>query len=168
MASTGIVVTYPPGGGGDAHGHEKVTRTGIAGGLARLKGFDFMEEYDPSFRHSGPVYFVPADTLDDVEARGLGIRGDRDLFGGVVPHRFVATKAITHPLVEPDASAPAGWSRDFGRRVRGAVLSGFTVFTVRDARRAGMRLLDRGPVRLKPVRAAGGRGQAVVSGAAEL
>lgn len=166
--SNGTVVVYPRAGCGDVNGHDEVTRTGIARRLAGLMGFDFAGEYDPSVRHSGPVYFVPSDTLVGVEAKELGIRGDRDLFGGVVPHRFVATKAITHPLVEPDAYAPAGWSRDFERRVHGAVLRGFSAFTFRDACRAGRRLLAHGPVRLKPVRATGGRGQAVVSDMAEM
>ena len=78
------------------------------------------------------------------------MRTEDDLFGGVVPHPFVATKAITHPLVEPDAAAPEGWSHGFARRVRSVVLPGFTAFTLQDARKAGLRLLERGPVRLKP------------------
>jgi hypothetical protein len=85
-----------------------------------------------------------------------------------VPHAFVATKAITHPLVAPDAYAPAGWSYEFPHRVGNAVLSGFSAFTLEDARRAAQRLLEQGPVRIKPVRAAGGRGQVAVAKAAEL
>jgi Protein of unknown function (DUF3182) len=85
-----------------------------------------------------------------------------------VPHAFVATKAITHPLVAPDARAPAGWSADLSRRLGDAVLRGFSAFAADDARRAGARLLPQGSVRLKPVRATGGRGQSVVSGEAEL
>ena len=42
------------------------------------------------------------------------------------------------------------------------MLEGFSVFTIEDARRAGAHLLERGPVRLKPVLAMGGRGQEVV------
>jgi len=80
----------------------------------------------------------------------------------------MATKAITHPLVGVDAAAPPGWSPAFGRRVRGAVLSGFTAFSRADARCGGGRLLERGPVRVKPVRATGGRGQVVSPDAAAL
>jgi len=90
------------------------------------------------------------------------------LFGGVVPHPFVASKAITHPLVDPDASAPAGWSHAFGERVRDVVLDGYTVFALANAREAGARLLQRGPARLKAVRAKAGRGQCTVRNDAEL
>src|SRR5207249_3972954 len=102
------------------------------------------------------------DTLVDDEARALGVRTEDDLFGGVIPHPFVATKAITHPLVEPDAPAPVGWSHGFAARVRDVVLPGFSTFTLRDARRAGARLLTLGPVRIKPARGSGWRGQVVV------
>ena len=67
-----------------------------------------------------------------------------------------------------DAIAPAGWSAKFGARVQDAVLAGFTAFSDIDARRAGERLLEHGPVRIKPVRATGGRGQVVVSDLAAL
>ncbi|MBL6457410.1 DUF3182 family protein [Belnapia sp. T6] len=165
----GIVAVYSDPGRGFAHSHERATREGIARQLAVLKGFEFVGEYDPGTRYPGPVYLVPSDTLVGLEvALALGVRDEHDLFGGVVSHAFVATKAITHPLVDPDAAAPPGWSPAFGHRVRGAVLSGFTAFARADARRAGEHLLERGPVRVKPVRATGGRGQVVVSDMAEL
>jgi hypothetical protein len=166
--SRGIVVVYSTS---ELHAcrHERATRAELARRLAALKGFDFAGEYDTSGRYPGPVYFVPDDTLVGVEvAEALGIRGEHDLFGGVAPHAFVATKAITHPLVGPDALAPRGWSPEFGRRMSDIALRGFSVFTLEDARRAGLRLLRHGPVRLKPVRATAGRGQAAVSSAAEL
>ena len=165
----GVVVVHSLGGHGFAHRHERETRTGLAERLAALKGFAFAGDHDPSAAHPGPVYFVPSDTLVGIEAaRALGIHGEDDLFGGVVPHAFVATKAITHPLVAPDARAPAGWCGDLGSRLGDAVLLGSSVFAPEDARRAGARLLERGPVRLKPVRATGGRGQRVASDTAEL
>jgi hypothetical protein len=151
------------------HSHERATRDGIARRLAALKGFDFAGEHDPGHSYPGPVYFVPSDTLVGLDAAAaLGVRDEHDLFGGVVPHAFVATKAITHPLVGPDAQAPPGWSCAFGTQVQGVVLSGFTAFSPEDAREAGRRLLQFGPVRVKPVRATGGRGQQVVSDAAGL
>ena len=166
---SGVVVVHS----GDARHygcrHERVTRTGIARRLAALKGFGFGGTYEASARPSAPLYFVPSDTLvGQALAAELGIRDEHDLFGGVVPHPFVATKAITHPLIGPDARAPAGWSHGFGRRVRGAVHAGWSAFGIADARRAGSRLLEKGPVRLKPVRATGGRGQVVVRAEAEL
>src|SRR5215218_5880680 len=111
----GTVATYAVHGHGFAHSHERATRDGIARRLAVLKGFDFVGEYDPARPPPGPVYLVPSDTLVGLDtAAALGVRGEDDLFGGVVPHAFVATKAITHPLVGPNAPAPPGWSPAFG------------------------------------------------------
>jgi hypothetical protein len=165
----GTVATYTVPGHGFAHSHEQATRDGVACRLAALKGFDFVGTYDPTRLTSGPVYLVPSDTLVGVEAAAaLGVWGEHDLFGGVVPHAFVATKAITHRLVRPGAQAPPGWSHAFGRQVQDVVLSGFSAFAIEDAREAGRRLLRRGAVRLKQVQATGGRGQVVVSDAAQL
>jgi len=164
----GVVILYSPN---ELYGcrHEQATHVEAARRLAVLKGFDFAGEYDPSSCYPGPVYFVPGDTLVGVEAaETLGIRSEHDLFGGVAPHAFVATKAITHSLIEPTALAPMGWSHEFGRRVRDVALRGFTAFTVEAARLAGFRLLQHGPVRLKSVRATAGRGQAVVHDTAGL
>ena len=142
----GVVVEYTTDPGAHPLGHERGTRTALAERLAALKGFAFEGEFDPARRYPGPIYFVPSDTLVGAEtAKRLRIRSELDLFGGVVPYAFMATKAITHPLVEPDADAPVGWSRDFAELVKEYVLLGFTAFTHRDARRAGARLLD--PVR---------------------
>jgi hypothetical protein len=166
--SPGMVVTYCPDEHRFADTHERATRHELARRLARLKGYTFGGEYAPLVRYDRPLYFVPGDTVPVGRARALGIAGEHDLFGGVVAHDFVATKAITHPLVEADAPAPAGWSPTFAQRVQDAVLYGFSAFTFADARRAGRRLLERGPVRIKPVRETGGRGQLVVSDDEEL
>ncbi len=96
-------------------------------------------------------------------ARELGVTGEADLFGGVVPYPFAATKTITHPLVSAEASAPGGWSEKFSRRVKDAVLFGYAAFTVADARVACARVLERGLARIKPALGIGGRGQQVVS-----
>lgn len=90
------------------------------------------------------------------------------MFGGVAPNAFAATKAITHPLLHPDAPAPAGWSHAFGQEVHNVVLDGYSVFARSDARRAGALLLRRGPVRFKAVRATAGGGQAVFADEAGL
>jgi hypothetical protein len=158
------VVLYEPDRFGHTLRHERATHEAIARRLAVLKGYDYVGEYDPVARYSVPIYVVPGETLVGVAAAlAVGIRGENDLFGGVVPHAFVATKAITHPLAGPEARAPAGWSHGFGRRVRDRVLFGFTAFSAEDARRAGAILLARGPIRLKPTRATGGLGQEVIS-----
>ncbi|TDH59562.1 DUF3182 family protein [Dankookia rubra] len=165
----GAVAVYSVPGHGFAHSHERVTRDGVARRLAALKNFDFIGEYDPTQSRSGPVYLVPSDTLVGLAAAAaLGVRDEHDLFGGTVPHPFVATKAISHPLVAPGATAPAHWSPEFGARVQGAVLAGVTAFSDTDARSAGERLLEHGSVRIKSVRATGGRGQIVVSDTAAL
>ena len=115
------------------------------------------------------MYFVPSDTLVGIElARRLGIRSEQDLFGGVVPYPFVATKTITHPIVDRATRAPDGWSPTFCDQVEDSVLYGIAAFDIADARRGGARLLERGPVRIKRSRGIGGRGQVVVNERAEL
>jgi hypothetical protein len=165
----GVVVTYAIVDTEDSASHEARTRAGIAAKLADLKGFAFAGEYDRAARYDCPLYFVPSDALVEVDAaKALGIQGEDDLFGGVVPHRFVATKAITHPLFDVQAHAPAGWVPEFPQAVAGSVLDGFCAFTRDDAQRAGARMLDLGPVRVKRTMGIGGRGQFVVKSAGEL
>ncbi|HEX3140383.1 MAG TPA: DUF3182 family protein, partial [Rhizobacter sp.] len=142
--------------------HEHATRREVARRLARLKGLEFCGEYHSASSYSSRPYFVPSDTLTGAAASELGIRSARDLFGGVVPHAFVATKVITHPLIGEDAVQPSGWSPHFAAEVSNAVLSGYTAFGLEDARKAGEQLLQEGPVRIKPACATGGRGQFVV------
>jgi hypothetical protein len=167
--SAGTVVVYLPEGGGYRHRHERETRAAIAQRLAALKGFGFGGEYEAGASYGDPLYFAPCDTLVGCdEAMALGIACEHDLFGGVVPYAFAATKVISHPLVERHAAAPAGWTHAFAERVGDAVLSGFSVFSREDARVAGRRLLEHGPARVKPVRETGGRGQTVVRTPADL
>ncbi|PVE21277.1 DUF3182 domain-containing protein [Microvirga sp. KLBC 81] len=164
-----VVVEYSPLGGGFCDAHERSTRATVAKRLAALMGVDYAGTYDRTVVYPGRVYFVPSTTLVGLEqAAQLGITGERDLFGGVVPHPFVCTKAITHPLIRPNASAPEGWSDTFPRQVQSAVLEGYSVFSSEQAQIAGQRLLEDGPVRLKPVNATAGRGQRVVQNRTEL
>ncbi len=157
------VVTLTAGHHSYDSDHEQATRAEVARRLAGLLGAGFLGEHDSARHRATPLYFVPSDTLVAAPAtEALGIGGARDLFGGVVPHAFVATKAIAHPLVAPGAASPPGWSVAFGEQVRQAVLDGFSAFSLEDARRAGALLLARhGAVRVKPTRATGGRGQVV-------
>lgn len=160
----GVVVVLSSSGDGEARAHDTATRLALARKLAGIKGYDFAGAFDPSVRYPGSLYFVPDDTLVGADkARALGIRGERDLFGGVVPHPFVATKAISHPLVTAEAAAPPGWSADFCATLGDALLRGFTVFSMDDARRAAAILLPLGPVRVKRPGGVGGRGQAVAA-----
>jgi hypothetical protein len=165
--TAGVVVTYSLR---DSEGHHAaMTREAIAAKLAKLKQFDFAGPYDPAVRYGAPLYLVPSDTLVGLEAAAsLGVRTENDVFGGVVPTAFAATKTITHPLVHPQAGAPEGWSHDFAERVREAVLHGFTAFSRDDAHRAAARLLNHGPTRIKLARGIGGHGQFVIQASGEL
>jgi hypothetical protein len=157
----GTVVTYAAGESRTEH--EIAARVAVAKRLASLKGYDFGGGYDPALQRGAPLYFVPSDTLSGKEAQALGIRGADDLFGGVVPHPFVASKTIVHPLAAHDAQRPHGWSEAFPQRVHAVVLPGFTAFSQRDALRGGARLLEDGPVRVKHGHGIGGKGQAVAT-----
>ena len=149
-------------------GHEAATRSEIARRLAAFTGFAYEGEYDPQRRYATTPYFVPRDTLTSETASRIGIRNDSDLFGAVVPHPFVATKTITHPLVDDRTQSPSGWSVEFPRRVADVVLEGFSAFAKKDALRAGCRLLKGGTVRVKPATGIAGLGQFTVNSAMEL
>lgn len=159
-----IYRTHPARG---PEGHDAIGRRAVVERLAAILGGDFKGDYDASARYVGQPYFVPDDALESPAARRLGIGSIDDLFGGVVPHAFVATKAITHGLCGEGAAAPAGWSRSFPRRVARVVLRGYTAFARDDALRAARELLALGPVRLKPCDGIGGGGQQVVASLAE-
>ena len=159
----GLVVTFAPGRAAQPDTHECVTRRAIAARLAALKGCEYGGDYDPNCRYTEALYFVPAHTLIAGEdARSLGIESEDDFFGGVVPHPFVATKTITHPLIDKGAQAPHGWSEAFPAAVTPAVLHGYSAFSLDDARMARLRLLDTGTVRIKAALGIGGHGQVVV------
>lgn len=158
-----LVVTY----GKPSTEHEMAGRTALARQLARIKGCDFGGDYDSSLRRNGSLYYVPAWTLEAAEAHALGIGSEEDLFGGVVPHRFVANKTITHPVPER-GQAPRGWLEAFPQLVREVVLPGFSAFNAEDAARAARTLLPDGAVRLKPAHGIASKGQIVVEDAADL
>lgn len=163
----GTVVYYPVRP--DVPLHETHVHGELSRRLARLLAMRYGGKFQSSVRHASPVYFVPSATLVGVRrAEQLGIHAESDLFGGVVPYRFVRTKAITHPLVSPTARAPTGWSVEFGKLVADAVLRGFTAFSLSDAKAAGLRLLEGGTLRVKPVDATAGRGQTCVDSEREL
>ncbi len=149
--------------------HEKATRQWAARHLAAVLGLGFEGEYVASGPRDGPVYFVPDRTLLTAEAERFGIRGPGDLFGGVVPYPFAATKSITHPAPEGASGLPEGWSPALGQALAPFVLPGLTVFDLDDARDAGRSLLASGmPIRSKPGHGIGGSGQRVIATAQEL
>lgn len=168
-SAAGFVVLYPCKPKSNPRSHERMGQLALARKLAELKGFQFAGEFDPARSYAAPLYFVPNDTVAPIaQAQQLGISGEQDLFGGVVPYPYVATKIITHPLLTADAQAPAGWSHEFGPRVQEVVLPGFSAFTPDDGRNAAMQLLASGTVRMKKASGVGGSGQLVIRDAAML
>jgi hypothetical protein len=164
----GTVLIYLSELGLPLRAHQRALLTADAQAIARLKKYELEEQYDVSKNYAGPIYFVPDDTLLVDEAQRLGIQSPNDLYGGVVPHPFVKSKSITHPLVDETAKRPDGWSSQFAERVRNIVLAGYTAFSFRDAHIAARRMLARGPIRMKESVEAGGRGQTLVTTVSEL
>lgn len=163
-----IVVHTPPGTRFCAT-HEKMAHIEIARRIAALKGGSFGGQFDGAVRYPERPYFLPTDTIVGMDvAHRLGIFDEHDLFGGVVPHGFIGTKAITHGLVSDHARSPANWSAGFANEVCGIVPRGYTAFCIEDARTAVNNLLSEGPVRVKTVKATGGRGQSVIRSISEF
>src|SRR5215471_16860330 len=154
---SGVAVVYFSRFGKPLQAHHKVVLDLGAKAIAKIKSYEFEGHYDSAHHYSGPLFFVPDDTLLLDEASSLGIRSSRDFYGGVVPYLFVKTKAITHGLVDRHAERPIGWSAAFAERVRESVLPGYTAFSNRDAHVAARRLLSRGPIRLKKPLSASGK-----------
>jgi len=111
-------------------------------------------------------YWIPSSTLSRREAAALGISDGSQLWGGIVPAGYVATKLISHPRSGRRAAAPKGWIDIIG--LEDCTLPGWSVFSRADALAAGAELLRGGPVRVKPPRERGGRGQRVVRSEEEL
>jgi hypothetical protein len=154
----------------DAREHERAMQRGVAARLAAMMGCRLEEVRGIATPPPADLgYLVPDTTIESLAtARALGIRSEQDLFGGVVPFPFVATKTITHPLIDPSAAAPQGWQPDFPERVRDVALPGWSAFSPSDARAAGRRLLRDGAVRVKLASGIGGAGQSVARSEAEL
>ena len=162
------VFFHPVETGLAAASHELHSKAQIAQALAGLLGGDYAGELRTQRPPKG-CYLVPSETLPDLaSARRLAVHTPGDLFGGVVPFPFVATKVISHPLLSSSSVAPTGWSADFAEQVKTAVLPGYSVFSAADARLAGAQLLAQGSVRLKDPDGVGGIGQWVVNDGAEL
>lgn len=161
-ARTGVVILLTDGPGS---AHETQVRSHLAGQLAGLLNLPFKGVRTGRSLIDPGLYVIPDATL---VAPQPGIHTERDLFGGLVAHPFMASKAISHPLIDADASAPIGWTDQFMQLAGDVVLPGFSAFALDDARRAGELLLREGPVRGKEVMARAGRGQRVICTLAEL
>lgn len=147
-------------------GHRARSVAELAARLALLRGEGPLVRADDP-RAAG-AYAVPDSTLLAHASARMGIGGPGDLFGGVVPGRVVAGKAITHPRMGASAACPESWSDSFARDVAPHVLTGLSVFTSEDAAMAARHLLTAGPVRVKPAWADGGHAQAVLHAEADI
>lgn len=148
--------------------HDAATIYNVAERLAAVLRGEFAGAYNAAVDYHAPLYFVPAETLLQDEAARYAIVSERQLFGGIAPYPFVATKAITHAVPSASAAAPNGWSFALGAALEGQVLPGYTAFSREDALGAGTELLARGAVRIKSTRGIGGSGQHLVHRPDEL
>ena len=162
------VLLYAPPDAPPPRQHEVATHTAVAQKIAAVMGGRFGGVCHGPNGYRGRCFFVPYDTLLAPVATRLGVRTADDLFGAVVPYRFVRTKTITHQLIGPEATRPVGWSDTFPSRVASVVVPGFSAFGRADAHVAAERLLAMGRVRLKPALAAGSRGHTIASTADEI
>ncbi|HEX4480175.1 MAG TPA: DUF3182 family protein [Rudaea sp.] len=167
MALAEQLVTFCPDAT-DKRSHDYLSRCAVSQRLAKLLGVPFAGEYTNGKTSDSHPYFVPQNTLLSDEADALGIISEDDLFGGVVPHHFVATRAVTHDTVSAHARAPHGWSHALGESLSPVVLPGYSTFTESDIANGGRLLLRLGCVRMKPAHHLGGAGQKVITNEAEL
>ncbi|MCE4370851.1 DUF3182 family protein [Xanthomonas hortorum] len=146
------------------HGHERITHAWVCSEIERLLGaHDATAAVDDA-----AVFHVPDETLTTEQAHGLGIDDNGDLLGGIVPHAFLATKVIGHPLIADDAASIPGWNQALATALIPATLPGYTVFSRADAEHALDALLPGGGVRLKLPTGVGGNGQWRIASAAQL
>jgi hypothetical protein len=157
-----LVVLYRSRLGTPLCAHERQALAAVAEAIAYVTGLRFDGSDDCERHRSHRLFFVPDDSLMAYKAAGLGIRGADDFYGGIVPHSFVKTKAISHDLVGIDAARLEGWSAEFAERVRHVVLPGYTVFAAADARIAASRLMPKSAIRAKKSLSAGARGQKTI------
>ncbi|RQS12370.1 DUF3182 family protein [Burkholderia sp. Bp9002] len=163
-----VVLLHRKGGAAQERGHEADTLRELARQIAELKGTQFAGKFDERCAYPAHRYLVPDDTLTLAEARKLGVRSVRDLYGGVVPFPFVATKLIAHGLPDGATAAPPGWSHAFSAHTASLVLPGYSVFSRADACNAAQTLWAGGRARIKRPYGIGGAGQTLVADTAEL
>lgn len=141
--------------------HDRAGRAELVRRIARLANgrvSDSQSAGRGSALRASPMLVVPDAVLGIEEAAAIGVTNDTQIYGGVTPHAFVATKIVSHGLLTA-APAPAAWSHDLARPIASSTLDGFSVFSAADARAAGRLLLGNGPVRVKDVDGTSGRGQ---------
>jgi len=145
--------------------HERQVHRHLAGCISTLLGIPFIGTQQAGEPTEQRLYLIPDATL---VAPQPSVQSEADLYGGVVSQPFMAGKSISHPLIDHQAVAPAGWTPEFMRLAGGAVLPGYSAFDPTDAMRAGQKLLQQGPLRAKQVCGRAGRGQQVIRSEREL
>lgn len=145
--------------GRSGNAHDLASRSVLLSQISAFLGVPVRSPMTMAEAADAHVLLVPSDTVVAKRAEALPATS---ILGGVVPAAFVATKAITHGLIHSDANHPDGWSMDMARLMGDAAIQGFTAFSIEDARHAGRKLLDGGPVRIKDVCGKAGLGQYVV------
>ncbi len=161
-AMSGIVIVLRGNTGEYIDDHVRARNIAVARHIASIKGYTFCHSVRRPPEEANP-YFVPHTTLvDPAFARQLGIRSEKDLFGGIVVCPYQATKTLAHTLVGAHAERPAHWCATFAEAVKPLVLPGYSAFCTRDLAEAVSILLEHGDVRLKRALGSGGEGQFVV------
>ncbi|MGF6297552.1 hypothetical protein OKW43_007715 [Paraburkholderia sp. WC7.3g] len=163
-----VVLLYRKGPKVAPRGHEADTLRELARQIAELKGTQLAGEFDEACAYPAHRYLVPDDTLTVALAHKLGVRSVRDLYGGVVPFPFVATKLIAHGLPDGAKASPPGWSHAFSSHTASLVLPGYSAFSREDACNAARILWEGGRVRVKRPYGIGGAGQALVENLDQL
>ena len=74
----GVVVVYFSRFGKPLQRHHKVVLDLNAKAIAKIKRYEFGGHYNPAYDYSGPLFFVPDDTLLLEEASCLGIHSPTD------------------------------------------------------------------------------------------
>ncbi len=148
--------------------HDRASRATLLTRIAAVLDQPLLDPMDVEQASLATALLVPGEALDARVASAAGIVSRHGLLGGVVPAPFVATKAISHGLVDEQAACPAGWSFAMSHLLGDAALPGYTAFTPADAAKAGRLLLAKGPVRIKDVCGKAGLGQQVVRSTEQL
>jgi len=161
------IALYSPSEQRGGNRHDQESREVLVARLAALLRIPLFPQVMTTDDVGPDILLVPKETLVDGAGPASPLSATT-LLGGRVPHPFVATKAITHGLINRDAACPEGWSNAMAERLGDAALNGYTAFTASDAIEAGLRLLETGPARVKDVNGKASLGQTVVHTASEL
>ncbi|WP_368563834.1 DUF3182 family protein [Pseudoxanthomonas sp. UTMC 1351] len=145
--------------------HDREPHEALCRHLSKILDWPYEGWFSAGQEYPELPYFLPFETLSTDEAADWGVSSADSLLGGVVPHPFVATKSVAHPLVPGAVASPAGWNPALGPQIAAYTLPGYSAFSKSDVYRAIERLLPLGPVRLKCAASRGGVGQAVISDA---